>query len=109
MIDEKYWREKLEKLKTELHALDQNAAESRQAVTLDQTSVGRLSRMDAIQGQAMHNAIAERRHKTLQRIDHALKNLADGEFGYCLNCGDDIALKRLELDPTTALCTHCAK
>ncbi|WP_262691828.1 TraR/DksA family transcriptional regulator [Kordiimonas aestuarii] len=55
----------------------------------------------------MNNAIAVRRRQALQRLDAALKRLRDGEFGYCLECGEEIALRRLELDPTVTFCTEC--
>jgi len=107
-MDKAYWRLKLRELQAELIALDADATESRQAVELDQSRVGRLSRMDAIQGQAMNNAIAERRKQTLIRIEAALGRLDEDEFGYCLKCGDEIARERLELDPAVTVCTGCS-
>ncbi len=104
-----YWQKRLLQLRSELEHLDKEAVEGRQAVELDQSRVGRLSRMDALQGQAMNNAIAERRRATLMRIEAALARLEDGEFGYCTICGDEIAEKRLELDPTVSACTSCIK
>ena len=77
-------------------------------VTLDQTSVGRLSRMDAIQGQAMAEEIKRRRDNELLRIEAALIRIKEDDFGYCLTCGDDIDEKRLELDPSILLCSKCA-
>lgn len=102
------WEKKLNELKDELQALDGEAAEARATVELDQSRVGRLSRMDALQGQAMNNAIAARRRQKLLAIEAALERLTDEEFGYCIKCGDEIALKRLELDPTVATCAGCS-
>lgn len=103
------WKKRLIELQRELETLDQESAESRSAVELDQTKVGRLSRMDALQGQAMSNAVAARRRQTLQRIEAALTRLKEDEFGYCLVCGEEIAVKRLELDPTIPTCQSCSK
>lgn len=103
------WQSKLLALKEDLQATDSAAKNSRQAVELDQSRVGRLSRMDALQGQAMNNAIAVRRQQMLSRLDAALERLKTGEFGYCLECGDGISEKRLELDPTVCFCTGCAR
>lgn len=64
--------------------------------------------MDALQGQAMNNAVAARRQQALLRIDAALERLNDGEYGYCIACGDKVADKRLQLDPAVATCTSCA-
>lgn len=103
------WRVKLIALREELEALERESAEGRSTVELDQTKVGRLSRMDALQGQAMSNAVAARRKQALQRIDAALVRLEDGEYGFCLVCGDEIAERRLDLDPAIATCQGCSK
>lgn len=82
--------------------------EDRRPVALDQQSVGRLSRMDAMQMQAMALETERRRQTRLRRIDAALERLAEGEFGYCVACGEPIAKKRLEFDPTSPTCVECA-
>jgi len=103
------WEKKLQDLRQELESLNLNASGSRETVELDQSRVGRLSRIDALQGQAMNNAIAARRRSKLLAIEAALERLEEKEFGYCVKCGDEITLKRLELDPTVALCLGCSK
>lgn len=80
----------------------------RATVELDQQSVGRLSRMDAIQQQAMAQAADRRRQGELARIDAALGRIAEGEFGWCAECGEPIARGRLEVDPTVPACIGCA-
>lgn len=98
----------LNEAKTALETTSSSAEESRKAVELDQTKVGRLSRMDAIQQQAMDNAIEARRQNNLQRINAALHRLDEGEYGFCMKCGDEIAVERLKIDPATPLCASCA-
>ncbi|MCB2099916.1 MAG: TraR/DksA C4-type zinc finger protein [Rhodobacterales bacterium] len=98
----------LERRQAELTAADAATDGDRAPVELDQTSVGRLSRMDALQVQAMAQETSRRRHQELLRIEAALKRVAEGEYGYCTLCGDDIPLKRLELDPATPTCVACA-
>jgi len=93
----------------ELKSLDEEGADWRGTVELDQQSVGRLSRMDAMQQQEMAQAEARRRTSDLARIDQALKRLEEDEYGWCAECGDPIAYKRLEIDPAAALCIGCAK
>jgi len=78
-------------------------------VEVDQARVGRLSRMDALQSQAMAAEVERRREAELGRIDTALERLKEGEYGYCVSCGDAIAPKRLELDPAIPVCVHCAE
>ena len=68
-------------------------------IDIDQQSVGRLSRMDAIQVQAMAEETARRREMEIKRIDMALSRIAAGEYGWCTACGEAIARKRRENDP----------
>ncbi len=92
----------------ELKALEEEAAGWSDTVELDQQSVGRLSRMDAMQQQEMAQAEARRRASDLVRIDIALKRMDEDEYGWCAECGEPIAYKRLEIDPAAALCIGCA-
>lgn len=99
------------KLLSERKALvnDAKASEkSRQAVTLDQSSVGRLSRMDALQIQAMQVETERRRAVEITRIGTALKRIDSGDYGYCVACGEDIAAKRLNMSPAAPTCMNCA-
>jgi DnaK suppressor protein len=102
------FRKALQDLEREIRAQDQDSADQRSVVELDQQSVGRLSRMDALQVQAMALETSRRRTVELRRIAAALQRIDEGEFGYCSNCGDEIARRRLELDPATPLCVDCA-
>ncbi|RMB08653.1 TraR/DksA family transcriptional regulator [Eilatimonas milleporae] len=104
-----YWRNRLEQAQAALLETDAVSRDGRDAVELDQSRIGRLSRMDAMQGQAMNQAVAARRRAALVRIDKAFARLDGGDFGYCEACGEDIALKRLDLDPSVSLCTLCAR
>ena len=78
-------------------------------VELDQSKVGRLSRMDAMQAQAMAQAAVGRRKLQLQRIDGALQRLDDGEFGLCRTCDEPINPQRLMFDPAVLTCITCAE
>jgi DnaK suppressor protein len=75
---------------------------------LDQQSVGRLSRMDAMQQQAMAEAQERARKRDLVRIEMAERRLADGEYGWCAECGEAIPDKRLQIDPMAEKCVRCA-
>lgn len=92
----------------ELRALSDSARNSRKPVELDQSKVGRLSRMDALQDQAMAQESERRRAGEIQRIEAALARLKSGDFGYCVRCDENINLVRLNLDPAVATCLQCA-
>lgn len=91
-----------------LAAHSEGSKDRRKAVELDQQSVGRLSRQDALQQQAMAKAQDARRKAEIARIDAALTRLEAGEFGWCEECGEEIPARRLEIDPTTIYCAPCA-
>jgi DnaK suppressor protein len=92
----------------EIEEQDRISAEGRNPVTLEQDSVGRLSRIDAMQMQAM--ALAQERRRKVERaaIAAALQRIENDDFGYCITCGDPIAEARLRNDPTAVKCVACA-
>jgi DnaK suppressor protein len=101
-------RARLIKRRDELIELSSSSADDRGAVELDQQSVGRLSRMDAMQRQAMAQAQERSRAAELARIEQALRRVEDSEYGWCQTCGEEIAPRRLEVDPAAAVCVACA-
>lgn len=111
MLDDKQvtaFAETLKTLQGELQDQSGATEEARRPVELDQQAVGRLSRMDALQEQAMQFETERRRQQTLSRIEAALKRIDEDEFGYCIACGEEIDIRRLENDPTLATCVKCA-
>lgn len=102
-------RKRLEDMRAALHTASNDAAGSRAPVELDQTSVGRLSRIDAMQAQSMALATERRRAIQLARIDQALARVAAGTYGLCINCDEPIEPRRVRLDPAIAVCLACAQ
>ena len=78
------------------------------AVELDQSKVGRLSRMDAIQIQKMNLETERRRNRELIALGHALNRIENQDYGVCAECDENINPKRLEVDPVAVLCINCA-
>lgn len=103
-----HFRELLEAQRQALIATKDAASDSTKPVLLDQASVGRLSRMDAMQGQAMAIETQRRRDIQLRRIHAALARMQSGDYGLCTACGEEIALPRLQADPASGLCIACA-
>ncbi|GKY88744.1 TraR/DksA family transcriptional regulator [Sinisalibacter aestuarii] len=103
------YRARLAAMLAGLDTEDALGAEGQKTVELDQGAVGRLSRMDALQGQAMAHATQARRAATRQRIAAALARMDEGEFGYCTECGEEIAPGRLDFDPAIPTCISCAQ
>ena len=107
-VDFKKMRERLIELRAELESVAGTGEESAAVVELDQSKVGRLSRMDAMQAQAMAQASAQRREQALREIKAALDRIDEDDYGWCVDCGEPINPKRLQFDPTATRCIDCA-
>ena len=108
-LDLAHYRALLEKRRRALLNLAETGKAAAATVELDQSRVGRLSRMDALQGQAMSIAAQTRRKQELTAITAALFRIDNDEYGECLECGEPIAPARLEIDPATLFCIRCAE
>lgn len=101
-----HFAEKLQQLKIEIEQLLSDSVDSSRPVDLG-LSIGRLSRVDALQQQAMAKANREAHQRRLVLIDAALRTLKSGRFGLCRSCEEPISLKRLEARPETPFCLEC--
>ncbi|MFT4635748.1 MAG: DnaK suppressor protein [Arenicella sp.] len=99
---------KLNALKLAVLETERLANAAAQPVKVDQNSVGRLSRVDAIQSQAMAIANVKRQAKLLIDIERAFGEIESGEYGLCIECDDFIASARLEANLVTQTCIVCA-
>lgn len=108
MVDIEKAKIRLQSVKDELEAFSELSSDARAPVKLDQQSVGRLSRMDSMQQQAMAQAQERNRQRDLVRIEMAHRRILEDEYGYCANCGEEIPDKRLEIDPMAERCVGCA-
>ncbi|MES9991816.1 MAG: TraR/DksA C4-type zinc finger protein [Candidatus Thiodiazotropha sp.] len=102
-------RERLLQLQSELQAVDETSQAAGETVELDQSRVGRLSRMDALQAQQMAQETARRRQQQLTKIAGALQRIDAGGYGKCFVCKGAIDIRRLEADPTITRCIDCAE
>lgn len=105
-------REELaELLAAELRRLERSmdmSEERAQPVMLDQTAVGRLSRMDSLQNQAMAQGLRDREAARYAALVRALERLEEGSYGTCSKCDGEIAYGRLLVIPETDACGDCA-
>ena len=49
----------------------------------------------------------DRERKLIKKINETLKNIDEDEYGYCMGCGEEIGLNRLQARPTATLCIDC--
>lgn len=103
------FRDLLLKWREDLQSTSDERDQSSGTVHLDQQSVGRLSRMDALQGQALAKAGKVRADRQLKMIEAALMRIDNDDYGNCVECDEPINPKRLEIDPTTVYCIACAR
>ena len=99
-------RADLSGLQSELAALLATSVESSRVVDLDQP-IGRLSRMDALQQQAMAKANRAGSQRRLQLIESALQALTRGNYGECRRCEEPIGFPRLKARPESPFCLSC--
>ena len=102
-----YFRKRLEELEREIREDMNTNPEDSGVVELD-SSIGRLSRMDALQNQQMALELKRRQENQLLRIENAFKRLAKGQYGLCGKCKKPIEENRLEGFPDTVTCVRCA-
>jgi DnaK suppressor protein len=102
-------RKQLVELVAELEHALRAGAESAAPVVLDQSSVGRLSRMDAMQQQAMAKATRQKAQVRLTQCKAALSAFDRGEYGLCRKCEEPIGYRRLCAKPEAPFCLECQR
>lgn len=107
-VDLQAFKKRIQQAIEQLEAVADSSQAAAEPVELDQTRMGRLSRMDALQGQAMAKASEGRRQAQLTALKQALIRLDAGEYGFCLRCGEPINPARLASNLATTLCIECA-
>ena len=107
-MDTDHFLAKLINRAEELRSETGETRDLRKPVVLDQQSVGRLSRVDALQMQAMALEVDRRHSSELKEIASALDRIASGEYGESRVCGKNIGVARLEVIPTATACIECA-
>jgi DnaK suppressor protein len=108
-IDLEYFKKRLEERLEAIVGAKNANNEKNKPVELDQACMGRLSRMDAMQQQAMSQATSHLVDAELRRVKIALERMESGDYGYCLNCDEEIAEGRLQVDPSLLICISCAR
>ncbi|MDX1518791.1 MAG: TraR/DksA family transcriptional regulator, partial [Gammaproteobacteria bacterium] len=100
MNNHKHFRQLLLARRSQIESITGTGNDAAGIVELDQSRTGRLTRIDALQSQAMSQEAMRRRQVELARIQQALARIEAGEFGYCVACEEEIGVERLELDPS---------
>ena len=68
-----------------------------------------ITRMDAIVNKSVNDAALAALKTRLAGLEYALKRLDDPDFGYCMECGEEIPLARLFAMPEANKCVNCAE
>lgn len=71
-------------------------------------SLGRLTRMEALNDKGVNEHVLENARKSLERLQNALRRIEQGSYGRCVRCGKEIPLERLQQVPEALLCVPCA-
>ncbi len=94
--------------KAELEEFGEASKAGSEVVELDQTRMGRLSRMDAMQAQQMSLELVRRSQLELRQVEGALRRLEQDDYGMCKDCGEAISIGRLQVNPSATSCINCA-
>ena len=74
-----------------------------------ENSIGRVSRMDAINNKSVNEAALREALIKLAKLEKIFPQLNSGDFGICINCKKSIPFGRLMIRPESQLCIDCAK
>ena len=100
-------REELERQLARLLRSIEASEAALEPVELDQSRVGRLSRMDELQNQSLTRNLHEREEIRLTLIRNALARLEEGTYGVCESCSSAIPFERLLVFPEATECGSC--
>ena len=100
-------KRRLKELEMSLQEQFVMSSASSKTVSLDQTMIGRLSRVDSLQQQNMAIFSKRRAAIRLEKVKAAIQLIALSEYGFCQKCGLDIGYARLETQPETSMCFSC--
>ena len=96
--------ENIEKFEAQIKKLE----EATQPIS-PENSLGRVSRMDAINNKGVAQASLHSAQKRLVKLKISLEKIEDPDFGNCANCGNPIQSCRLMFMPESANCVRCAR
>ena len=74
-----------------------------------ENSIGRVSRMDAINNKSVVEAALREAKIKMQQLKRMQNKINDPNFGRCLKCNESIPLERLMIRPHSKFCVHCAQ
>lgn len=105
--DRKVLREKIE---YNLSQLEGDIDELKEMVKpiAPENAIGRISRMDAINNKSVNEAALRKAELRFHALSQALEDIDQPEFGTCVNCGENIPIGRLLLQPQSKSCVRCA-
>jgi DnaK suppressor protein len=104
----KQFKQQLLSQRATLMASQQMAQNATEPVELDQASIGRVSRVDAMQSQSMAIEATRLRQLSLRQTTTALALIESGDYGDCQQCDNEIDPRRLAIDPAATYCVSCA-
>lgn len=71
-------------------------------------AIGRLSRMEALSAKGVNEATLARAREKLRQLEAVLEDIDDPDFGLCIECEEEIPVKRIMLMPGSRMCVRCA-
>lgn len=72
-------------------------------------AIGRISRMDAINNNAVTESALRQAQEKLNKLNYALTKVGSKGFGICMKCKIQIPVERILIRPESMYCVNCAK
>jgi DnaK suppressor protein len=66
-----------------------------------------VDRASTIIERSLSQNLCDRENVLITKIKRALADIADGNYGICYECGENIAVKRLKASPVARYCIDC--
>jgi DnaK suppressor protein len=66
-----------------------------------------VDRASSLIERSLSQNICDREKLKIRKIEQSLNDLANGDYGICEQCGEDIAIKRLKVNPVARHCIEC--
>ena len=101
------YRSKLEGVLAEIEDYLSKSEDAAEAVSPDK-SLGRLSRMEAMQDQQLVLEVRRRHKRKKADVLNAIARLEQDQYGNCMFCGNQISADRLDAFPEVQTCVNCA-
>ncbi len=105
--EKKHFKKQLLEKRTELISVVQKTEEYGREVNTEAEGMDLADKASSSYTKEFMFSKSDSDRQLLQEVVNALRRLDEGEFGDCMNCGEEVERKRLEAVPWSPFCLSC--